>query len=225
MLDKLRRAEPLAPKDKALHEQGLVSVLQSLHDELDAAVLQAYGWSDLGPVPWADEAARAAWTEALLERLVALNAQRAAEEAAGTVRWLRPTFQDPARRAAAAAVPAPQPAQTGIDGVETKAEAEARADEAEAAAAVAGHEAGGPAKPQAVAAATTAQPWPPTLPEQVRAVAQLLGASPAPLALPAIEAAFKGKGPWKKGLPRILDTLEALGRAQRVDSAGGGWRG
>lgn len=68
----------------------------------------------------------------------------------------------------------------------------------------------------------TTQPWPPTLPEQVRAVAQLLGASPAPLPLPAIEASFKGKGPWKKGLPRILDTLEALGRARQE---GGGWRG
>ncbi len=47
-------------------------------------------------------------------------------------------------------------------------------------------------------------------------------ASPAPLPLPAIEAGFKGKGPWKKGLPRILDTLEALGRARRE---GAGWRG
>jgi hypothetical protein len=60
------------------------------------------------------------------------------------------------------------------------------------------------------------------LPEQVRAVAQVLQASPAPLALCAIEAAFKGKGPWKKGLPRILETLEALGRARQE---GGGWRG
>jgi hypothetical protein len=42
------------------------------------------------------------------------------------------------------------------------------------------------------------------------------------LPLPAIEAGFKGKGPWKKGLPRILDTLEALGRARRE---GAGWRG
>ena len=56
----------------------------------------------------------------------------------------------------------------------------------------------------------------------MRAVAQLLAASPAPLPLPAIEAGFKGKGPWKKGLPRILDTLEALGRARRE---GAGWRG
>ena len=214
VLDKLRRGEALNAKDKALHEQGLVSVLQSLHDELDAAVLQAYGWSDLGAVPWADEAARAAWTETLLERLVALNAKRAAEEAAGTVRWLRPEFQDPARRAAAASVaPQPEPVgeQAGIDGVESEAEAEARTDAAS----------DGVQAP-VNASAATAQPWPPTLPEQVRAVAQLLSASPAPLPLPAIEASFKGKGPWKKGLPRILETLEALGRAQRV---GGGWRG
>jgi hypothetical protein len=215
VLDKLRRGEALNAKDKTLHEQGLVSVLQSLHDELDAAVLQAYGWSDLGAVPWADEAARAAWTETLLERLVALNAKRAAEEAAGTVRWLRPEFQDPARRAAAASVaPQPEPVgeQAGIDGVESEAEAEARTDAAS----------DGVQTP-VNASAATAQPWPSTLPEQVRAVAQLLSASPAPLPLPAIEASFKGKGPWKKGLPRILETLEALGRAQRVD--GGAWRG
>lgn len=73
-----------------------------------------------------------------------------------------------------------------------------------------------------VAAAPTAQPWQSTLPEQVRAVSQLLAASPAPLPMAAIEAGFRGKGPWKKGLPRILETLEALGRARHE---GGGWRG
>jgi hypothetical protein len=223
VLEKLRRGEPLSAKDKTLHEQGLVSVLQSLHDELDAAVLQAYGWSDLSAVPWHDDAARAEWTETLLTRLVALNAKRAAEEAAGTVRWLRPEFQDPARRAAAQAATAgadgtteaaaPAPEQTGLAGVETTAQAQARADEAADSAALA------PALP--VVAAST-QPWPPSLPEQVRAVAQLLAASPAPLPLASIEAAFKGKGPWKKGLPRLLDTLEALGRARQE---GGGWRG
>ena len=31
----------------------------------------------------------------MLERLVALNAERAAEEARGLVRWLRPEFQNP----------------------------------------------------------------------------------------------------------------------------------
>ena len=54
------------------------------------------------------------------------------------------------------------------------------------------------------------------------ALALLLASAPAPLPLPAIEARFKGRGPWKKSLPRILDTLEALGRARRE---GDGWRG
>jgi hypothetical protein len=255
VLDALRHGTPLSVKDKALHEQGLVSVLQSLHDELDAAVLQAYGWSDLGPVPWRDETARAAWTETLLERLVALNAQRSAEEAGtwpgspsgGLVRWLRPEFQDPARRAAAAAEAAattaataappaaPLPQQSALDGVESQADATHAAAQAAAAASAnaetteAESRTSGDATRQtsattATSAATsaTAQPWPPTLPEQVRAIAQLLAASPTPLPLPTIEAAFKGKGPWKKSLPRLLDTLEALGRARQE---GGGWRG
>ena len=230
VLDKLRRGEALTAKDKAQHEQGLVSVLQSLHDELDAAVLQAYGWSDLGAVPWADETARAAWTETLLTRLVGLNAQRATEEATGKVRWLRPEFQDPVQRAklsAHAAAPSSAQAengslagperggaqQSGLQGVESEAEAASRADdEAEADAAAI-----------APTPSATAPAWPGSLPEQVRAVAQLLSASPAPMPLAAIEASFKGKGPWKKGLPRILETLEALGRAQR--DAGGAWRG
>jgi hypothetical protein len=248
VLDALRRGAPLSAKEKLQHEQGLVSVLQSLHDELDAAVLQAYGWSDLGPVPWRDETARAAWTETLLERLVALNARRSAEEAGtwpgsppgGLVRWLRPEFQDPARRAAAAeetaaaATAAPPaallPQQTALDGVETQAEASHAAAQAAASASAKAHATEaeqttpGEAAPQtsAATATATAQPWPATLPEQVRAIAQLLAASPTPLPLPTIEAAFKGKGPWKKGLPRLLDTLEALGRARQE---GGGWRG
>ena len=57
--------------------------------------------------------------------------------------------------------------------------------------------------------------WPATLPEQVRAVAQVLSTATAAIPLAALEASFKGKGPWKKGLPRILETLEALGRARR----------
>jgi hypothetical protein len=45
--------------------------------------------------------------ETLLERLVALDAKRAAEEAAGTVRWLRPEFQ--------ARASAGQGTQAGLD--------------------------------------------------------------------------------------------------------------
>ncbi|MDX9710756.1 MAG: hypothetical protein RBT64_14525, partial [Trichloromonas sp.] len=54
----LRLAEALTAKERTIHEQGLVSILKQLHDELDAAVAEAYGW----PVDLADEA--------LLEKLV-----------------------------------------------------------------------------------------------------------------------------------------------------------
>ena len=99
VLDLLRRGKPLSPKDKTIHEQGLVSVLRQIHDELDAAVLEAYGWSDLTPAllesaPGSDQAAEV--EESILQRLVALNAERAAEERRGLIRWLRPDFQNPA---------------------------------------------------------------------------------------------------------------------------------
>ena len=66
-----------------------------------------------------------------------------------------------------------------------------------------------------------AQTWPSAQPDQIRAVAQVLASTRTALTLTAIEARFKGCGPWKKSLSRILDTLEALGPAQRE---GEGWR-
>ncbi len=36
--------EPLTAKEREIHDQGLVSVLKQIHDDLDAAVLEAYGW-------------------------------------------------------------------------------------------------------------------------------------------------------------------------------------
>jgi hypothetical protein len=206
VLDKLRREEPLNAKDKALHEQALVGVLRTLHDALDAAVLDAYGWQDLGPVPWTNEEARQAWTERLLERLVDLNTRRASEEAQGTIRWLRPEFQDPARRNAAAAS-APAPEQTAMELVGG---ANAPEAEDEAAAPIA-------------AAPTTRLPWPADLPEQMRAVADALAHSTQPLDEDALASRFTGRGPWKKRLPQILETLVVLGKAQR--EAGARWRG
>lgn len=66
------------------HENGLAAVVLELHKQLDAAVAAAYGWA-----PNLTDAE-------LLTRLVQLNQQRAAEEAAGTVRYLRPAYQAPA---------------------------------------------------------------------------------------------------------------------------------
>ena len=50
VLEKLRSGDVLSAKERAIHEQGLVSVLRQIHDDLDAAVLDAYGWSDLLPL-------------------------------------------------------------------------------------------------------------------------------------------------------------------------------
>jgi hypothetical protein len=107
VLEKLRRREALSDKDQVIHEHGLVSVLRKLHDDLDAAVLTAYGW----PLDLSDEQ--------ILQRLVALNAERADEEAHGVIRWLRPDLQSPAggRKATQEALlageePEPEPIST-----------------------------------------------------------------------------------------------------------------
>ena len=83
VLEKLRSGEPLTAKEQTIHEQGLVSVLKQIHDDLDAAVFDAYGWPhDLDD-------------EEILQRLVDLNHERAEEESRGIIRWLRPEFQNP----------------------------------------------------------------------------------------------------------------------------------
>lgn len=45
--EKLRAEQPLTDKEKKIHDDGLVTILKQIHDELDEAVLEAYGWSDL----------------------------------------------------------------------------------------------------------------------------------------------------------------------------------
>jgi len=81
VLEKLRAGVALDAKDKAVHDNGLVSVLRQIHDELDAAVFEAYGWSDLkwgtGGPPVSSptehgQAARAPLEQVLLTRLPAL---------------------------------------------------------------------------------------------------------------------------------------------------------
>ncbi len=40
-----------AKEKQMIYEQGLVGILKQLHDELDAAVAEAYGWPCPGPDP------------------------------------------------------------------------------------------------------------------------------------------------------------------------------
>ncbi len=83
VLEKLKSGETLTEKERKIHDKGLLSILRQLHDDLDAAVFDAYGW----PITLTDEE--------ILERLVALNQERTTEEKQGIIRWLRPEYQNP----------------------------------------------------------------------------------------------------------------------------------
>ena len=56
-------------------------------------------------------------------------------------------------------------------------------------------------------------------------MAQVQASAAATMPPSAIEARFKSKGSCEKGVPRILEKLEALGRARReVIGEKKGWR-
>ena len=82
-LEALRANRKLTDAERDIHDAGQVSILREYHDRLDEAVASAYGWP--ANLPEAD----------IIARLVALNAERVAEEARGHIRWLRPEFQAP----------------------------------------------------------------------------------------------------------------------------------
>jgi len=83
VLEKLRADDHIEGQDKEIYDQGLIGILRELHDQIDAAVAEAYDW----PADLSDEE--------ILFNLVALNKERVEEEARGHIRWLRPEYQDP----------------------------------------------------------------------------------------------------------------------------------
>lgn len=77
------KPDTLDEQDRKAFDDGLVLIMKELHDKLDVAVAEAYGW----PADLSDDE--------ILARLVALNKQRSEEEKRGQVRWLRPDYQIP----------------------------------------------------------------------------------------------------------------------------------
>lgn len=188
VLEKLRSGEKLNDKEKLIHQQGLVSILRELHDQLDRAVFAAYGWDDLADklvglpgatTPLSDKPeTQAEAEEELLSRLVALNAERAAEEARGYIRWLRPEYQNPT---------ATKPVQqTEID-IEIEETEKTPTDK------------------------ITKQPWPKSMREQVAAVRSILQAQT--LSIEDIANHFK-RSP-KNAVQSVIDALEELGMVQQ----------
>jgi hypothetical protein len=82
-LEALRAGGEFSPAERDVQKRGQVLILKRLHEIIDAAVADAYGWpADMGE-------------QAILERILTLNAERAALEAQGVVAWLRPEYQAP----------------------------------------------------------------------------------------------------------------------------------
>lgn len=80
---RLKDGSELNDDEKQRMRPARTRIVDELHGKLDAAVAEAYGWeADLAPAE-------------IVARLVALNAERAVEEKAGKVRWLRRDYQEP----------------------------------------------------------------------------------------------------------------------------------
>lgn len=187
----------LTESEHAIHEAGLVSVLKDIHDDIDRATLEAYGWSDLAPALVGKVGAttpsphktpeQETAEEELLVRLVALNQERAAEEKQGDVRWLRPEYQIP---------------KLGVR--MTRGAAQGEQIEADV----------------TVADIAELAKWPDDGLEQIRIVRDILAKSPSPLPADTIAASFAGRNSAKRKerVAMVLETLVATG-ATRTDGA------
>lgn len=197
-LERLRELEngcevpPLIEAERDVHQTGLISVLKEIHDDIDRAVLAAYGWEDLIPAlvgkPGATlpsqhkSSEQEQAEEELLTRLVELNQERATEEKRGIVRWLRPEYQIPKLGVKA---PKPEGEHVGTLDIEMPGLVD---------------------RPK----------WPADGLEQIRLVRDLLAKVPTPSPSEAIAAAFDGKTTAKRKdrVGQVLETLVATGIAR-----------
>jgi hypothetical protein len=190
--------EPLSPAERDIYDAGLISILKEIHDDIDRATFEAYGWQDLGerligkpgatvPSVHKSEDQEQA-EEELLTRLVALNLERQEEEKRGLVRWLRPDYQI-AKLGAKVAKPTSEEqleADVGVITLEVKPK------------------------------------WPSDGLAQIRIVRDVLSKVAAPAAPDEIALAFDGRNsPTRKDRVRqVLETLVATGAARTADEGG-----
>jgi hypothetical protein len=190
VLEKLRSGEPLTAADKKIHEDGLVSVLKQLHDDLDSAVFASYGWPSSLP------------DSEILSRLVALNAARAVEEVRGEVRWLRPEYQNKAAK----------PVQQVLGGPTSTS---ATSPTSVAFLPSTGRRSAATPQHPRPALSSAKLLWPKSLPSQIRLLRDLLAASPSPVTAEEIARSFARVR--KDKIEELLQTLVTLGHAREVE--------
>ncbi|MEO1172013.1 MAG: class I SAM-dependent DNA methyltransferase, partial [Myxococcota bacterium] len=188
--------EPMTDTERDVYEAGQIRILGDLHDEIDRAVLDAYGWSDLalalvgkvgGTLPSLHKSAKQeAAEEELLTRLVTLNEERAAKEARGEIRWLRPEFQIP-KLGKKAPQPAMDVATTAVSAV----------PEAE--------------KPG----------WPKEPMDQIRVLRRAMAGADTPLTPADLSVRFKGGRNRQDRIERLLADMVELGIARADNERGG----
>ena len=185
VLEKLRTGDPLTAKEKTIHDPGLVSLLKQIHDELDDAMLEAYGWGDLADKT-EDIKTQDRRKVDLLTRLVALNHTRAAEEKRGQIRWLRPEYQN--KNAAAL-----DPIQTNLPGTDAPSSTSK-------------------IKNQKSKIINPSSSWPVRLPDQVTLIRHLLATNPTATA-EQLSAHFGRKNAKRtEQIDGIVETLRGLGK-------------
>jgi len=173
--------EPLTDSERDVYDAALIGMLKEIHDDIDRATLEAYGWSDLAPALVGKVGAtlpsphktpeQEAAEEELLSRLVALNIERREEERTGKVRWLRPEYQIPKL----------------------------------------GHKVKAETKDMDVAPVIIddAPAWPKDGLDQIKVVREVLARSETPVLPDAVSATFKGRNSPKRKT-RVVDVLETL---------------
>ncbi len=212
VLEKLLSGESLTAKEKVIHEKGLVSVLKKIHDDLDAAVFDAYGW----PHDLTDEQ--------ILERLVALNAKRAEEEKRGVIRWLRPEYQTKVvKTAVPAATVDDEQEELGVgpetEPVEDTPKKKGGGRSAAAQKAWTTRSAGGRARLAATEPKSKDKPrWPESLPDQIAAVRDLVLGTTTGWTPEAVARSFKFAR--ATSVEPVLEGLAAVGLLVRYEANG-----
>ena len=192
LLEKFRSGQPLTDADRRLNDTAYVIILRDLHDELDAAVADAYGWS----VRLTDDE--------ILVRLVDLNARRAAEESEGKIRWLRPDYQIP--------LLAPEQTQATLAlGDTTGAAGNAKFP-------LGGRRKAPPQTPASGKPRTAKPTWTKDTARQFEAIETVLDAADHPMTAAEIAAQIARAKP--ADVQPILDTLETLARIHPGDQKG-----
>ena len=193
-LDAGAPVDPMTDAERDTHGAGQISILKDLHDRIDRAVLDAYGWGDLAPaligkpggtVPSPHKTTKQDEAEEeLMIRLVALNKARVAEEARGDIKWLRPEFQIPKLRHKA-----PQPADEQIEADIAVAEAVAEK-----------------------------MKWPSDGLDQIRVVRTALAEAESPVSAVELNARFKGGRNRGSRLSELLSLMAETGMVRSDNS-------